>query len=182
MIRRPPQHAVDAAPTFIAPTDDAWDDERIKRERAAMKAEGDKARHPVAVYYSGESRYDLDAPVTIGGQVATPREYLREGCTPTVFHLRRDANVALRRAQALAVITDPRAREAAIWDLVRHGVAKVTEGFDDHAPWDLEGGGIRPLTDADMQQLHNLGGGLLSDIGYAVFHANAPLSDIEGKA
>ena len=112
MIKRPPQHAADAAPLFIARTDDAWDDERIKRERAAMKADG-KARHPVQVYYSGSSRYDLDAPATVGGQAATPREYLREGSTPTVFHLRRGADLALRRAQAIAVHQDLRAWEAA---------------------------------------------------------------------
>jgi hypothetical protein len=180
-LRRPPQHAADAAPIFIAPTDDAWDIERIKRERAALKNDNAEVRDAVALYYSGETRYDLDAPVTIGGQIVTPRHYLREGSTPTVFHLRRDAPTALKRAQALAVFGDLRAREAAWWDLARSGIAKITDGFTDGAPWKLEGGGPFPLTDADLMALHDAGRGLVQDVGLAVFYANAPLSDTEGK-
>jgi hypothetical protein len=178
-IRRPPPHAADAAPLFLPASDDAWDDERIERERKALKNEGSE-RHPVTAYFSGATRYDLDAPATIAGQVMTPRAYLREGSTPTVFHLRRDANVALRRAQALAVWADARARESALWELVRHGVSKVTEGFAGQA-WPFDGGGPFPLTDADMLQLHDIGAGLLHEVGLAVFFANGPLSDIEGK-
>ena len=179
-LRRPPQHAADAAPIFIAPTDDAWDNDRIKREREALKNEGDATRHPVTVYYSGAGRYDLDAPVSISGQSMSPRAYLRDGSSPTVFHLRRDASLALKRAQALAVISDPRAWESALWDLARHGIVKITEGFTG-APWMLEGGGPFPLTDADVMQLHDAGAGLLESVGLAVFHACAPLSDTEGK-
>jgi hypothetical protein len=176
-IRRPPQHAADAAPLFIASTDDAWDSDLIKRERADLKNHNG-ARHPIDVYYSGESRYDLDAAVPIGGQAITPRFYLRDGATPTIFRLRRDASMALRRSQAIAVYTDPRAWAAALWDLARHGVRDISEAA---ASWDLEGGGPRPLSDADMQTLHDLGDGILQALGIAVLHANAPLSDTEGK-
>ena len=31
-IKKPPQHAVDAEPMYIHPSDDAWDHDRIDRE------------------------------------------------------------------------------------------------------------------------------------------------------
>ncbi len=183
-LRRPPQYRADARPLFIARTDSAWDDERITREREAAKKAGGP-RHPVDAYYSGETRYDLDAVSTVDGQAVTVRDYLRAGATPTVFTLRRDAQLALQRAQAISVVGDAPAWTAAMWSLARHGLVEAADGFTSGAPgarWPLEGGGPRPLTDADLQLLHDLGDGLLAAIGTAVFHANAPLSEAEGKA
>ena len=77
-IRRPPQHAADAPILYVCSEDDAWDLERIERERKALKNEGG-GRHCLDVYYSGETRYDIDAPHTVGGSTVTPRSYLREG-------------------------------------------------------------------------------------------------------
>jgi hypothetical protein len=178
-LRRPPQHAADATPLYIVSFDDAWDLERVKRERKAMKAEHPEAEHPRDAYYLGRTRYDIDAPCTIGGVVVTVRQYLREGSTPTVFHLRRvDGR---RRTQALAVWADPRERVAAQWDLARHGVTKVTEGFEGKA-WPLEGGAAGlPLTDDDLQQLFDVNDLLPQLLGIAVLNASAPLSDSEGK-
>lgn len=176
-IRRPPQHHADAVPLYICSTDDAWDDPRIAAEREALKKEG--GRHCLDVYYSGDTRYDLDAPHTAGGTVVTARNYLREGSTPTVFHLRRVSG--LRRSQAIAVWHDDRERQAAQWDLCRYGIVKVTEGIAG-TPWDFQGGMQgQPLTDADLQVLYDVGMALPTLVGVAVLHASAPLSDTEGR-
>jgi len=52
-LKRPPQHAVDAEPIYIHPDDDAWDMDRVDRERKALatdhkkaKREGDPPLHP----------------------------------------------------------------------------------------------------------------------------------------
>jgi hypothetical protein len=178
-IRRPPQHRADAQPLYIARFDDAWDAERIERERTALANENAKTEHPVDLYYSGRTRYDLDAPCTIGGQVVTARHYLREGASPTVFELRRvDGR---RHDQALAVWARPQERVAAQWDLARWGVVRVTEGFGG-AEWKLEGGaGGLPLTEADVQLFFDAHGMLPALLGIAVLNASAPLSEAEGK-
>lgn len=173
--RRPPQHAADSTPIFIASNDDAWDRERIARERASLPKWG---THPIDAYYSGETRYDIDAPVTLSGQTVTIRGYLREGSTPTVFCLRRVSG--LERQQLTAVHKDPQARLATLWRLAKMGVVEVADGFNG-TPWDLQGGEALPLTDADMQTLYDVSAQLPEDLGYAVYFASAPLSEAEGK-
>lgn len=173
--RRPPQHAADAVPLFISSNDDAWDRERIERERKDLPKGTD---HPLDGYYRGETRYDIDAPITLSGQTVTIREYLREGSTPTVFRLRRVPG--LERQQLTAVHKDPQARLATLWRLAKMGVIEVTDGFNG-APWDLQGGEALPLTDADVQALYEASASLPEDLGYAVYFASAPLSEAEGK-
>lgn len=178
--RRPPQHSADATPIFIASSDDAWDKDRVARERAALP-KGD--RHPLDDYYAGRTRFDLDAPLTLSGQTVTIRDYLREGAAPTVFRLRRVTG--LERQQAKAAFQDKGEAAAdrrltALWKLARAGVVEVVDGFDGK-PWDIEGGGGLPLTEADAQQLYDADPMLVEELGYAVYFASAPLSEAEGK-
>jgi hypothetical protein len=71
---RPPQYRADAPGRYIHASDDAWDHERIEREKL-----GDD--HPLVRYLSGQTRYDLDAEGV--------RDFLRKGAQPVVFVLRR---------------------------------------------------------------------------------------------
>ena len=170
---RPPQHAADAVPLFIASEDDAWDKDRIAGERKNLPK---GARHPIDDYYAGATRYDLDAPMTLSGQTVMIRDYLREGSTPTVFRLRRVSG--LERQQLSAVHKDPQARLPALWRLAKLGVVDVTDGFSG-APWDLQGGQALPLSEADMQALYDASASLPEDLGYAVYFVSAPLSEVE---
>src|SRR5688500_13001601 len=62
MLKRPPQHRVDATAVYVDPDDTAWDNARIKQECTWMRKAGlSPSRHPVNVYHSGDSRYDLGA-------------------------------------------------------------------------------------------------------------------------
>lgn len=74
MALRPPQHRADAPGRYIHGSDDAWDAERLEREKLSDQ-------HPLARYLSGATRYDLDAEGV--------RAYLRDGAQPVVFVLRR---------------------------------------------------------------------------------------------
>lgn len=74
----PPQHSVTAQIVFFASR--AFDLDRAVKEKDAM-ANGDD--HPMAVYLSGRSRYDLDAPSPCGpDRMACARDYLKpdHGC------------------------------------------------------------------------------------------------------
>ena len=183
MITQPPEHAADATPLYIAAFDDALDNDRIARERKEL-AKGED--HCTDRYYAGDTRYDVDAPWTIGGQAVTMRGYIRDGATPTVFKLRRVTG--LLRQQTMAVINagqnggPPGDLVAAIFELAKHGVAEVTEGFAG-TPWDLDGGqdGL-PLTEGDLQTLYEAHSALPESLGWAVFHASKPLSQVEKKA
>lgn len=87
MLKRPPQHRVDATPVYVDERDTAWDVVRIKAECAEMRKAGqDPRRHPVNVYHSGESRYDLGASYAVLGTMHSAAEYL--GANATRFVLR----------------------------------------------------------------------------------------------
>lgn len=183
MIRQPPEHAADATPLFIAEFDDAVDHDRIERETKAL----DKgAEHCTLQYYGGHTRYDIDAPLTVGGLTTTMRDYLREGATPTVFELRRVTGRL--RQQAMTVLRrdltegkDGRDRVGMLFELCKHGVASVKEGFSGER-WDLNGGQSgRMLTEGDVQKLYEADARLPEALGWAVFNASKPLSESEKK-
>lgn len=183
MIKRPPEHAADATPLYIAPFDDAVDHDRIAKD----KTERPDDEHCTDAYWSGTTRYDVDAPHTIGGSTVTVRHYIKPDAVPTVFKLRRVA--PLERQVVMRAITDARdpsvkgnSRDlvAGVFRLCRLGVVEVTEGFGGE-PWDLEGGAGVPLTDKDMQTLYDASANLPEALGWAVFHASKPLSESEGK-
>lgn len=192
-IKRPPEHRADATPLLIHESDDAWDHDRIERERKAIANEHKKAErpgkpptHPWDAYIKGHTRFDLDARATLGGTTVSMREYLREGATPTVFHLRRVSGrrwtQAVTRVQSSILTASANADE--MWGLARVGLVKVTDGFDDGpgARWPLEGGESgTPLTEEDLQKLFDAGQGLLIDIGNAVLSASGPITEAEGK-
>lgn len=192
-IKRPPEHRADAPPLLIHADDDAWDHERIERERKALAKEHKEAKrpgspplHPWDAYIKGHTRFDLDARATIGGTTVSMREYLREGVKPTVFHLRRVSGrrwtQSVTRVQSSVLTAAANADE--MWGLARVGLAKVTDGFEDgpDARWPLEGGeGGQPLTEDDLQTLFDAGQGLVIDIGSAILTASGPITEAEGK-
>lgn len=93
----PPQHSVTATIKFIRRTDPAWDLDRAIAEKEGL--EGDEHDgHPLVAYFSGASRYDLDAPGTViekdaeGGKLHVQRcarEYLKPDSRPRIWTLRR---------------------------------------------------------------------------------------------
>lgn len=178
MLKRPPQHRADAPILFIHESDD-WDHDRIARERKEAPDE----RHPFDRYQAGETRYDLDAAMTYRGQAVTVRQYLREGAEPTVFRLRRVSGDDRYRLIATGAQLDPttssRDEHSALWALCRLGLVEVTDGFNGPA-WDLHRT-ANGLTEAAVQTLYDVRPRLPIDIGWAVFHAAAPLSEAEGK-
>lgn len=69
----PPQHSVTAPMTVISAL--AFDIARVNAEQDAMPDGG--SSHPWSLYYRGETRYDIDAPLQLGDKVVTVREYLK---------------------------------------------------------------------------------------------------------
>ncbi len=84
----PPQHSATATIQVIVQTDNAWNLDRFVAEVNEMpeSAAGD---HPLALYFSGKTRYDLDAPGRVGETTCTPRDYLLPSTTPALWTLRR---------------------------------------------------------------------------------------------
>lgn len=161
---------------LVARLDDAWDHERIEAGGRELK---DGEEHPVERYWAGLTRFDIDAPHTLGGVVVTARQYLRDDATPTVARLRRVSGV--EREKALSVWEDLPRREDAIWRLCKLGVVEVTEGFDG-ARWPFRGGVAgQSLLDEDVQMLYDAHRLLPTLLGVAVLAAAAPLSEDEGK-
>jgi hypothetical protein len=82
-----PQHSVTAAIRFISQTSDAWDTSNVLEERKRMGARTDE--HPIPQYFSGTTRFDLDAPADVDGEKRSAKSYLREGVHPRSWSLRR---------------------------------------------------------------------------------------------
>lgn len=164
---KPPQHRADAPPILILRDDPAWDFDRISDE---LK-DGD-GEHPVEVYFSGASRYD----------VATIREYLDPDAEPTEYRLRRLPVARLARVQDMfhrEVVTDGSSSLYAVWvEAVTYGL----ESIDGPGELDLAHRGDK-LSTASIQAIHDERGGLqtISEIGAAIFNLSQPPNDREKK-
>ena len=155
--------------TIILPQAPAWDGERIDAEIAEIEA-GESSRwrsrdeHPVWRYWTGESRYDL----------ATAREWLRDGETPTVFRCRwlsRHAWVQLRQLEEARGFG-----AAAAWLAVDLGLVSATglPGFDTWEP---------PKRESAAEALAEiLGREIIESLGMAIIRANKDLTEPEKKA
>lgn len=159
-------------------TDDLHADVRAEVEAGVMLTEQEKAdalaRHPVARYLRGESRFDLAAPdVGPRGPVASVREYLKPDAQPTEFVLRR-----IGHARRLEIELE-RDLGRRFVRLVRAGVAAIrgasvlweAKGPDEHLPdaW------LDALTDAEGSASP------LIVLAGACNRYSAPLSEAEGK-
>lgn len=109
----PPQHSVTAPIRFISRSDPAWDRERWETELADERLKPEEHdNHPIVQYFSGDTRYDLDAAGTVyeydgeGAKVPTPRrprDYLKPDSRPLTWHLRR-----LKMTQQAAIEDAPK--------------------------------------------------------------------------
>jgi len=170
--KRPPQHAVDATPIYVPPDDDAWDTERIEREKAEAGDRGlEPDGHPVEAYWAGDTRYDLEAPVSWGGLVAAPREYLDDTKLPERWILRR---LRPRDYARISETYDRGQRAEACYDACVVGIEGVENGPR------LRGAKAGRLTERDMEHLHH--GGLVRAVGLAILVASMPLGADEKKA
>lgn len=169
--KRAPQHRCDQTEaTVILPDDDAWDHDRIKAEREKL---ADPDDHPVQQYWSGTSRYDLDAPVNFGGEVATARDYLDETKRPEKYVIRRLQPEEWERVQT-AYEQDGVWRRATRL-AVEMGLVRV-EG----CPQPLQLNKRKRITADDIRYLFDQN--LLAPIGLAVYMHSRPLTAEEKKA
>lgn len=169
-LKRPPQNRVDAEPVYVDEKDDAWDNARIKEECRKMRQDGlDPSRHPVNVYHSGASRYDLGAAYAIPGGVASASNYL--GPDATRFNLKRLSLAEVYRLTDLGASTAMGRLYAC-----RIGVLGL-EGEGPKLKRDDYG-----LTEESLEALFALRADLPAKLGLAVYLASQPLTDDEKKA
>lgn len=159
--------------------DDLPADVRAEVEAGVVLTEAEKAdalaRHPVARYLRGESRFDLAAPDQgPRGPVASVCEYLKPDAQPTEFVLRRMGHA---RRMAIELERDLGRRFVR---LVRAGVAAIRCGAS--ALWEAKGHEDE-LPDAWLDALTDADGSAsaLIILAGACKRYSAPLSDAEGK-
>jgi len=172
MARRPPQHAADARGIYIPPDDDAWDHERIQSEIEKLTSNSDD--HPFRRYYSGETRYDLDAPIKVGGVDARITDYIDDAKKPERWELRR---LSPRDYTGLINRWGDASGEGRA--LAQYDACVIGIGGCENGPT-LRGAKIGRLTDSDMEYI--VGTDLVGQLGTAVIHFSMPLRSDEGKA
>ncbi|MCY0990627.1 hypothetical protein OV203_26020 [Nannocystis sp. ILAH1] len=134
------------------------------------KLEAAKA-HPVARYFAGETRLQLDAPDwDHEGKPVTAREYLTG--TPTEFYVRR---LTWRQYRDTSAISQSHKR----WEeFVRLGLRRIkSEGYT----WELDRNTDR-VPDDIMQSIHDADHSLITWLGLAVAQYNQPLTEVEGRS
>lgn len=214
-----PRHSATHRFCYIWGADPAWKQDQITteireaetaRERALERAkeaeergepapedpfEGldDPNRHPVRVYYSGETRYDISALIPWGGTDRTVKDYLEDGYVVwEIERLREEEMVrvtdmfgTLHRKQDSETISPEDA--AATWIMRRccvNGLVGV-QGLPD-LPFQRVGGRV---TSETMDMIHDVGTtqgigmgvNLIRSIGQAVYRASNRLTDAEKK-
>lgn len=172
MRKRPPQHRVDAPGYFIPATDLSFDKERYEKEIQKMKEEGeDIESHPIRIYYSGKSRWDLEASGNVLGKVVKASEYFGSDCER--WKLRRLSWDEWY--EVTGMIGDD--GQKATLKACRYGVVSVENaGFE--IKQDITG----MLPPKDMQKIFELDPGLPLSLGNAVVQYSMPLTDSEKKA
>ena len=178
MLFRPPQHDITAKAVFIVEADDAWDKARIENEREVRDPEGkEKETHPVDRYAAGETRYDLDAEMSYGGEMVTARSYITGRATR--FVLRRLSRAHYREIRG--DILGGRAARAYL-NACRYGLDDVSVvGVHDGERFELERAPGSPLTEKDLDALHDLDPNLIDEIGMAVWLFSRKLDPREKK-
>jgi hypothetical protein len=188
MLKRPPQHRVDAPIVYIDQDDDAWDKARIEAEigaaARAQKAwldERERAMeageeftlepphdapegHPVRLYQNGSTRSDLNAPVRWGGEDRLVTEWITG--QPTRFILRRLRWDAYMECQALHLHSPVRCYVRAC----QLGLVDV-----ENMPAVVIDRNRTERSDDEMESLHRQNAVLSVRIGKAALAAAAPL-------
>jgi hypothetical protein len=179
----PPAHSVDDVPTYIAGDDPAWNMPLVKADREKLGE--NLAAHPVEVYYSGATRYSLEAKITMpevlrspdGPDAVTVEHYMLPGKRPTRFEMRvvgaRDWALASRAIDQQGFL-----------EFARRGLVRVC---------DAEGEGGNPATvtpprnedgvlDSWLDPVSQGNRGLLGGLGLAVYMLSKnEVAVVEGK-
>jgi hypothetical protein len=178
-LKRPPQHRVDAEAIYVHPADEAWDWPRITNDREAMAERGeDPDQHPVSIYLTGRSRYDLHARMKFGSDSAPASDWL-DMKSATLFNLRRLEPRDFARIHPRKI----RAQETGVEDLEASLDACVAGLRSIDGPDSPKIVGRDRLTDQDVKRIEDrFGPSAPWAIGDAAYFASIPLTDDEKKA
>lgn len=173
---KPPQHRADIPGHYIPRSDSSFDRDRYDREINSMKeGELDVNQHPIERYYSGETRYDLQAVESFMGGTCCAGDYFKIGNEPPErFFLRR-----LDWAQWHSVLHLVEAGNFSQAQLLacRYGVAGV-----ENSTIKLPSAASGMLSHEDMQRLFDADPTLPSSLGFAAWRYSRPLMESEKKA
>ncbi len=190
MLKIPPTHTIDGNAVYIYSLDPAWDFDKIGEERAARTPSAQRGpptgttedgrpfwdtsteeHAPVARYFAGKTRYQLDAPARLAdGTPCTVRHFLKG--KPAEFGLRR---LSLRDFTEVADIESTRAR---LVEACRRGLrAFNSEGFTWYNGQGIGSDGKEGPVSCEQarEMLHATDPGLVIEIGAAVMNLCRPL-------
>lgn len=173
--KRPPQHRADTPGIYIPKSDSSFDVDRFEKEIARMKTDGlDINTHPIEVYYSGRTRYDLDATEVLFGGSVCARDYFDGSKEPERWTLRRLSWDQWHKVAAL--VTGGNFDEGMLV-AARFGITGV-----ENSPLKPKGAEVGLLTYEDCQAIFDADQSLLSSLGYAVWRYSQELTGAEKKA
>lgn len=206
-----PRHSATHKFAYVWDIDPAWRHDRITSEVEEAAAARDRAleergreadlsdlddpnRHPVYVYLSGETRYDLGAPIPWGGREVSAKEYLADGYV--AWHIGRlRSEQKMRIADMFAHYSrkssggELQPTDTGYGTIMRHccvyGLLGVLEGLPEFDFVRVHG----RVSEQTMDQIDaigdtqgvQMGTNLIRKLGEAVYRASTELTDAEKK-
>lgn len=131
----------------------------------------DEEDHPLFLYFSGASRYQLDAPSKVCGEDRCARDYLKDA--PVIWTMRRLGRKPYRMIMMLERRDE---REERDQEACRFGIESVS---GPRAPTlNPKPAGLR---ESDLDKIHEYDFTLMERLGPAIIAMSKPLSAAEGK-
>lgn len=172
-----PQYPIDGEAVYIPEADDAWDHERIDRERASM-AEA-KVTHPVDDYWTGETRARIDVVSEYVDMSKNPEQWVIEDIHFPPGPRREVAGLVSRAVRLWEEGDKERGDEMfsrAFLVAFKWGIRAVR-----NPPVEIKRARDGSIADSTIAELDKLIPGLVTEIGAVVYRAIQPLTSAEGK-
>ncbi len=172
-----PQYPIDGEAVYIPEADDAWDHERIDRERASM-AEANVI-HPVDSYWSGDTRARVDEVAEYLDMAKDPEQWVVEDKHFPPGPRREIGGFVARAVRAWEANDSETANEMmsrAFLVAFRWGIRAVR-----NPPVEIKRARDGSIAESTIAEIDALIPGLVTEIGAVIYRAIQPLTSAEGK-
>jgi len=173
-----PNYPIDGEAVYIPEDDDAWDHERIERERPDREGNDDDA-HPCDRYWRGETRARLEPVTEYLDMSKVPEQwYLEDTRFPPGPRREMDAHVAraMRASQEGDQVEASEQWSRAFLVAFRWGIRRV-----ENPPTEIKRRRDGAISDETIATIDRIAPGLVTEIGAVVLRAIQPLTEAEGK-
>jgi hypothetical protein len=188
LFNRPPQHTIDTVSKWIHPADPAWDLERAEVERQRLReaaianlpenatleeqtkaADAAQNKHPIAVWYTGATRYSLTAKHTVPERLRTAEH--PEPAVPITAYMTGTPRCWVIRSLGAVAYREVLSTPSAVFGLTaaRHGLVRVEDPDNDEPIEPDRKSPSSPISMEWIDMVDQQDRSILNQLGMAIF-------------